>query len=122
MLTIEVSVWQLLAASASILASLVAAGFGLLRVLMRQLDNRFAAQELAREEGRKHWDARFAAIEESTRTLEREHLELRAELPKDYVRREDSIRETAVVHAKLDALATRIEMLALKMGGPGGSR
>jgi len=43
-------------------------------------------------------------------------LRLRAELPLDYVRREDWIRNQTVIEAKLDGLATKLE--ALKEGRP----
>lgn len=46
------------------------------------------------------------------RRLDRGLLELRAELPEKYVRREDAIREQVVINAKLDALAAKIDVLA----------
>ena len=47
---------------------------------------------------------------------EKDLLRLRAELPLDYVRREDWIRNQTVIEAKLDGLATKLE--ALKEGRP----
>ena len=40
---------------------------------------------------------------------EKDLLRLRAELPLDYVRREDWIRNQTVIEAKLDGLATKLE-------------
>ncbi len=43
--------------------------------------------------------------------VEKDLLRLRAELPVDYVRREDWIRNQTVIEAKLDGLATKLESL-----------
>jgi hypothetical protein len=43
--------------------------------------------------------------------VEKDLLRLRAELPVDYVRREDWIRNQTVIEAKLDGLATKLEGL-----------
>lgn len=48
--------------------------------------------------------------------LERELLQHKAELPLQYVRREDYIRGQSVIEAKLDGLALRIENQSLKGG------
>jgi len=42
---------------------------------------------------------------------EREILQLRCDLPLEYVRREDAIRQETVMTAKLDALAAKIDAL-----------
>ena len=42
---------------------------------------------------------------------EREILQLRCDLPLEYVRREDAIRQETVIHAKLDTLAAKIDLL-----------
>ncbi len=46
---------------------------------------------------------------EATRTLERQLMELRVELPRDYVRREDFIRAIATIETKIDNMALRME-------------
>jgi hypothetical protein len=43
--------------------------------------------------------------------VERELLQLKADLPIQYMRREDAIRQEVVIHAKLDALAVKIDAL-----------
>lgn len=48
------------------------------------------------------------------RNVERELLELKADLPKSYVRREDYIRGQSLLEAKMDTLAVKIENLLLK--------
>lgn len=84
-------------AAALLLAFLTAiAGIGkwLLVQFQRRIDDRFAL--LA--EDTKHW-----------RTVERDLMQLRAELPMHYVRREDLNRNQVVLEAKLDALAVKLE-------------
>ena len=76
----------------------------------------------------KHIDEKFKALgDELTRVeknaattaaeiarVERDLLELRAELPDRYVRREDYIRGQSLIESKLDALAVKLENLQLK--------
>lgn len=63
-----------------------------------------------------HIDRRFTALEEANKAevrewqrIERELLELKADLPMKYVRREDNIRQEVTINAKLDALARKID-------------
>jgi biopolymer transport protein ExbB/TolQ len=65
-------------------------------------------------------EKRFAALEEKAKDftkLERAYLELKADLPLQYVRKEDDIRQQVTINAKLDRLAEKIEAL-LSMRGP----
>lgn len=71
------------------------------------LDRYFAALE-----------SRFRALEESLKAkteewqrTERALLELKADLPVQYVRKEDAIRGEVVIHAKLDALNGKLDQL-----------
>lgn len=48
--------------------------------------------------------AAFSGVEKSCTALERELLELKADLPLSYVRREDFIRFDVVINSKLDKL------------------
>jgi len=66
----------------------------------------------------KRLDTRFAGLEDGhakALDVERQLLMLRAELPLSYVRREDYVRNQTVIEAKLDAVATRIENIQLKL-------
>lgn len=97
-------------------ALLVAGAWGLIKIVVGQfsrlLDIRFEAMEVSRQEKGVQWDRRFSGIEGQQRTLERDLLELKADLPVNYVRREDHIRYETVVNAKLDALATKLDAIA----------
>ncbi|ATE60153.1 hypothetical protein [Thauera sinica] len=119
-MTIQIELWALLTFLAGLLLAFFGAAFTGGRILLaqveRRLDERFGAQEKAREEGKSHWDDRFGALEAAVKTatgeavrIERELLSLKAELPVTYVLREDDIRRQSVIEAKIDGLAVRFE-------------
>jgi hypothetical protein len=83
----------------------------LLSQFERRLDERFAVQETARHEGGVRWQHRFERHEDEQRELERDFLEFRADMPLNYVRREDQIRRDTVIDAKLDAINARLELV-----------
>lgn len=60
------------------------------------------------------------AQQDELRRIDRELLNLRAELPDKYVRREDAIREQVVISAKLDALAAKFDNIVLRGGKNAG--
>lgn len=109
-MTVQVELWQLLTFFASLLLSFLGAAFTMGRLLLGQvekrLDARFSGLERAASEDAGQW-----------RKVERELLDLRAELPLNYVRREDYIRGQSIIEAKLDGLALRLENQVLK-GAP----
>lgn len=82
----------------------------------KRLDEKFQAQESSRKSAAEVWDKRFSGLDESNRRQERELLELKADLPKLYVQREDWIRFGATVDAKLDRLHTMITHLTKGQG------
>lgn len=104
------------AALFGVLAVIVAAAWALLAISARQFDKRleerFAMQDKAREEGRKESDDRYRAFEESQRALEHNFLSFKAQLPIEYVRREDHIRFETVINAKMDSVYTKLELIA----------
>lgn len=124
-MTIQIELWALLTFLVGLLITFLGAVFGGGKILLGQvekrLDERFAAQEKSRIEAQKHWDTKFAAIERDGREeanqwqrIERELLSLKADLPVQYVRREDYVRNQTVIEAKLDAVALKIENLQLR--------
>ncbi|MDT4802769.1 hypothetical protein FQZ97_787060 [compost metagenome] len=99
--------------------------FGLVRLLLAQFEKRlgdkFAAQDAARQAAAKHWEDSFAKVlerqdqdREAVQQLERAFLRFQAELPLEYVRREDWVRGQSVIEAKLDGLALKFENILLK--------
>lgn len=110
---IEFEVWHLV----TLLLTLAGAFFTLAKLLLGQqlkhIDAAFAAQ-----------NARLAAIEQANKDevgnwhrIEREILQLKAELPLNYVRREDYVQTVATIMAKLDAISLRMENILLKIKG-----
>ena len=85
---------------------------GMVKQFKADLKSRFEEQERLRAEGRRQSDERLRGIEESHRALERDFLKHQADLPKEYVRREDHIRYETVVNAKLDALGSKLDVIA----------
>lgn len=69
--------------------------------------------------GQVETDKRFAGLGETAKDyarLERSLLELKAELPLHYVRKEDDIRQQVTINAKLDRLAEKIDELRAMRG------
>ncbi len=120
-MTVQVEFWQLITLLLSFLGFLFAAGKLLLSQIDRRLNERFETIEKAREEGQATWRATFTQhIDEERRetdllrNIEREFLRFQAELPLQYVRREDYVRGQSVIEAKLDALYNKLEVVQMK--------
>lgn len=95
----SIDFWEVISFLLSFTGLMFACGKILLAQILKQLNERFEALEVARRETEIGW----------TR-LEREFLEFRADLPLHYVRREDYIRGQAILEAKLDAVYSKIEL------------
>jgi hypothetical protein len=74
-------------------------------------------------QSQRHIDEKFAAMAETlkqqdqgTRRLERELLELRAELPREYVRREDHNRVIGAIQVSIDNVSLKIDRAMLERG------
>ena len=120
-MTVQVEFWQLITLLLAFLGFLFAAGKLLLTQIDRRLNERFETIEKAREEGQASWRAIFAQhLDEERRetdlmrNIEREFLRFQAELPLQYVRREDYVRGQSVIEAKLDALYNKLEVVRMK--------
>ena len=93
----------------------------LLGQVEKRLDERFSAQDMAREAGSKSMRETINLhLEDERKTaaqmlsLERDFLTWKAEMPLQYVRREDYVRNQTIIEAKLDAVALKIENLQLR--------
>ena len=109
-MNIEMQFWQLVLLLLSFFGACAGAGKFLLAQMQRHLDTRFQGVS-----------SRLDKIEEANREeanqwqrVERELMSLKAELPLQYVRREDYIRGQSVIEAKLDGLAVKIENTQLR--------
>ena len=124
---IQLELWQLLAFGVGLLVAFLGCVFGAARWYFEanetRLAERFDAISKANDNGLKHIAETVRRhIEEDGRLLEqiprmeRQFLEFKADLPLNYVRREDYIRGQSVIEAKLDALAVRMENAQLRKG------
>lgn len=121
MTAVQVDFWNLVGLLLAFFGAVAGAVKLVVAQFERRLDERFAAQEKARAESQKHWDSKFSNLEAAAKDeagqwlrIERELLDLKAELPLQYVRREDYIRGQSVIEAKLDGLASKIEQNQLR--------
>ncbi len=117
-MTVQLELWQLITLLLAFLSATWAFGKALFRQVDQRLEERFAAQEQLRVDATARWDKRFDELQQAQATeaqqwqrVERDLFKLRAELPKEYVRREDHIRFETVINAKLDALNMRFDLL-----------
>ena len=117
-MTVDVDFWQLVGFGISLLGGfatiIFTAGKLIAGQFERRIDERFAALQEAR-------DAEVRGVS----ALEREMLQMKADMPLHYVRREDYVRGQSIVEAKLDGLATKIDNVQLRAAllnqNPGGA-
>lgn len=120
-MTVSLELWQIITLLLTFFGSV--AGFG--KVLVDQFERRqaerFDAHDKARAEGQKAMRDIFDQhLNEERRNanalqaLERDFLRWQADLPVQYVRREDYVRGQVIIEAKLDALYNKIEIVQLK--------
>jgi hypothetical protein len=97
--TVQLELWHLV--------TLLLAFFGCVatfgKVLLDQIEKRLTEKFEVLDKKSDEWGR-----------LERELLQLKADMPLHYVRREDYVRNQTVIEAKLDRLATSLENAQLK--------
>ncbi|WP_413206732.1 hypothetical protein [Rhodospirillum sp. A1_3_36] len=77
----------------------------------------FGAGKLLLSQIGQRLDERFSIVEKATndlRDLEKQFMQLKADLPVDYVRREDYVRGQSILEAKMDGLAIKLENAQLR--------
>lgn len=106
-MTVQMDFWQLIGMFAALFTFMLGAIVALGKVALKQFEDR--------------QNSRFTAIEQAVSKrdddftrLEREWMKFLAELPVQYVRREDYVRGQSVIEAKLDALYNKLEVVQLK--------
>lgn len=96
------------------LAALLGALFALGRILLGQvekrLDERFGAMERIRQESSDAWKTSFKALETAYHQTEQRLTQLQVDLPLQYQRREDAIRQEVTIIHRLDGIAARVEL------------
>ena len=122
---ITVDIWQLLGVLGTLmgmmLSIMIAASKALIKQFEKRLDEKFSSMDASRSAAQQHWDNQFASLEKAAideakgwQRLEREMMQMKVDLPKDYVRRDDYVRNQSVIESKIDGLAIRIENALLR--------
>ena len=108
MMTLELEVYQAIMLAITIGGSIFGAGkafFGRIETSLKDRDDGLKA-EIAKV------NDNVSKESEAIRQLDREILKLKAELPREYVAKEDFIRSFTVVEAKIDAVQTTLTQFA----------
>lgn len=104
---LQIDFWQLVGFGCALLSGfatiIVAAGKIIASQFERRINERFESLQDARK-----------AEAHGISSLERQFLQFQADLPLQYLRREDYVRGQSVVEAKLDGLATLITNVQLR--------
>ncbi|MCW5142225.1 hypothetical protein B7L29_004755 [Burkholderia cenocepacia] len=95
---------------ATFIGLLIAAG----KVLIVQIERHQSDRDQKQEDQLKAMLEQISRQADNTARLERDFLRFQADLPLQYVRREDYVRNQTVIEAKLDAIALRFENLQLR--------
>lgn len=120
-MTVQMEFWQLLTLLLAFFGFVAGSAKVLFSQIDRRLDERFAALEAARQMADSAMQAtlnRHAEEEQKVVTrlqaLDRDFMQWKAELPLQYVRREDYVRGQTVLEAKMDALYNKLEVVQMK--------
>ena len=97
-MTINIDTWQLVSLLITVAGGFWALAKMLLNGAKQSIDEKFKAM-----------GDHMRNQDDSSRRLERDLMELKAELPRDYVRREDYTQAIATIMTKIDAMTLRIE-------------
>ncbi|AHI68471.1 hypothetical protein [Burkholderia thailandensis] len=111
-MTLQVEFWQLASMFATFVGLLGAAG----KALFVQIERHQADRDQKQEEQLRMLLEQIGRQTDNVARVERDFLKFQADLPLQYVRREDYVRNQTVIEAKLDAVALKIENLQLRGG------
>lgn len=120
-MTVQLELWQLITLLLAFFAAVGIAARMFLSQMNKSLDDRFEAQKEASTAANqnlhdalnRHMVEEGKALQQM-QTLERDFLKWQAELPNQYVRREDYIRNQTVIEAKIDRLAEQLTLIHRK--------
>ncbi|MCP5008551.1 MAG: hypothetical protein GY942_01085 [Aestuariibacter sp.] len=111
---ITVDLWMLLTFFVGLLIVFFGACAAAGRMLLAQFQTHMDARFTAADEKLASIDASNKEEAAQWKQLERDFMTWKADLPLNYVRREDYTRGQSVIEAKLDGLASRIEAAQLR--------
>lgn len=112
-MTFELNVGNLIA----IAVGFVGALWALLKILAVQYETSLETRFKTLNESMGAIKNAQAREQEITQGLERQLLRFQAELPRDYVRRDDFVRVVATFETKIDNMALRVERALLQSRG-----
>ena len=120
-MTLQLELWHFILLVITFLGALAGIGKLLLNQVLSRMDDRFEAQDTASMTYQSQLSKRLDGLEDASRAerdqwqrVERELLNLKADLPVNYVRREDYVQAIATIMTKLDAMALRFENILLR--------
>lgn len=111
-ITIAVDFMQLIGALAGLMVFVLGVVYGFGKLLVHQFELRLEERFTTRDRSLIDIQDKICRVETHGQTLERDLMRLRAELPTEYVRREDWIRFSGTIDAKLDWLRDKSESTA----------
>lgn len=114
-MTLTLETWHVISLIITIFGGLVGGAklfFGRVEDSIKQRD-----QQLA--DALDKIDAKLEKESEAIRRIDRDLLTLKAELPREYVTKNDFVRSFTVVEHKLDALANKLELANIKVAMTG---
>lgn len=101
-MTVQFEFWQFLSMVGASFVFFFGVGSHFVGRMERRMDERFAV---------------FDRHREKLDSLERDFLKWLAELPLQYLRREDYVRNQTIIEAKLDALNNKLDEMRMRRGG-----
>lgn len=113
---IEMPVWQVIGLLVTFGGAVMVWG----KLLFSQFDKRMAERFKAHDETLARFINDQGTSAKRVQELERDFLLFRGDMPNQYVRRDDFIRNQTVIEAKLDSISTRVENLQLRGQVPHG--
>lgn len=107
-MTVQVELWQLMGFLVALVAAIVGAVWKMGSLLIAQIDKRIEERSLSQSNA-------IANLHALANKTDRDLLLLRAELPNQYVLREDWIRFSGTIDKKLDGVHQRLDTLNEKI-------
>jgi|APMI01.1.fsa_nt_gi hypothetical protein len=111
-MTVTLETWHIISLVVIVLGGYGSMGLLLLRAVERRLDQRFLAIEEARKAASMSWQASFTGVEIMVRGNEQRLTQLLVDLPLQYQRREDAIRQEVGIIHRLDAMAVKVDAIS----------
>lgn len=115
-MTVQLETWHVITLLITLSGSLAAYA----RLFLSRVERSFVESDQRLEHGLRQINDSLGKEREEIRRIDRQLLELKAELPREYVAKSDFVRSFTVVEAKLDSLADKIGNLRNGGGGNNG--